>query len=387
MPGGRKRAIQKVSTVADRQRVVQWMAVEAASSPTAIVSRAVKHFPELLPSTSQTATKASMQKVSRWWRASGRGASLPEPMRAGAKVSVRGRGRKTAAWVLRLYGDCLEEVRKRGNAGQVEDVKLEDVRAIAGDVLKIGRPGVYGEGMTVPGKEGEMMESRIGKVWCQRFCDYYGIGVEKATGKLIMPEDRSVGGETEGKAGDLLEMARRSAMGERGAAAAERGVVKRARWSCAPVAVDGLEELQRSTDIVSKALPLFVRVADNRDACAEFCEANWNAIERFSDLLRTLAGLLGVVEDKVAMVYAADGETIAFNRGGKLHFSVAQYVELRHGDTGTVPRSEIWMFWYMKMCHCLAHNLIAAHGERHGFYTETIAAEGFSKFMAALIGG
>ena len=85
-----------------------------------------------------------------------------------------------------------------------------------------------------------MMEPIIGKVCCQRFCDYYGIGVEKATGKLIMPEDRSVVGETEGMAGDLLEMARRSAMGDRGPAAVDTGVLKRARWSCAFVAVDRL---------------------------------------------------------------------------------------------------------------------------------------------------
>jgi hypothetical protein len=40
------------------------------------------------------------------------------------------------------------------------------------------------------------------------------------------------------------------------------------------------------------------------------------------------------------------------------------------------------VYWFVTLCHELAHNLVSEHSQQHEFYTESFVTEYFGKIMA-----
>jgi hypothetical protein len=62
------RATQRISTLLDRKKVIEWMLKESGGKDgeNKIISKAVKAFPRLFHEVSAASTDAAIQKVSRW---------------------------------------------------------------------------------------------------------------------------------------------------------------------------------------------------------------------------------------------------------------------------------------------------------------------------------
>ncbi|KAK3044401.1 hypothetical protein LTS18_001388, partial [Coniosporium uncinatum] len=72
--------------------------------------------------------------------------------------------------------------------------------------------------------------------------------------------------------------------------------------------------------------------------------------------------------------------TIAFNSSGALFCNFHYFHELHlqgwaEGDAE--KKVEAVSYWWVVLCHELAHNLIREHGAQHSFYAESFAQQYF----------
>jgi hypothetical protein len=71
----------------------------------------------------------------------------------------------------------------------------------------------------------------------------------------------------------------------------------------------------------------------------------------------------------IAIYHDPAGVSIAFNRNRALHFNFRFFHGL-HYLTGKYTTSECYAYWFVTICHELAHHLVSGHTKEHGFYCE-----------------
>ena len=67
--------------------------------------------------------------------------------------------------------------------------------------------------------------------------------------------------------------------------------------------------------------------------------------------------------------YDPSGRTIAFNRQGSVFANFRYFKQLHEGAVLAGDRREALVYWFVILCHELAHNLVADHSSNHSFYT------------------
>jgi hypothetical protein len=97
-------------------------------------------------------------------------------------------------------------------------------------------------------------------------------------------------------------------------------------------------------------------------------------VEAFAQLLAEVMGAFGRREAGAVGVYLGeregDGATIAFNSGGAVYCNYAFFEGWAKGaGWQRGKKKEAFKFWFVTLCHELAHNLVREHGARHGFWT------------------
>ncbi|PYH48264.1 histidine kinase-like ATPase domain-containing protein [Aspergillus saccharolyticus JOP 1030-1] len=129
---------------------------------------------------------------------------------------------------------------------------------------------------------------------------------------------------------------------------------------------------------------LFVKTLPDRSA---FLAKNSLGINVFASLLIDCADIFSLRFDIISVFYDP-GKTIAFNRAGSIfcnYFFFQQLHEkqvLRNSDDA---RSEALIYWWVILCHELAHNLVEDHSSAHSFYTEGFVAQYFPKVATKLV--
>lgn len=71
----------------------------------------------------------------------------------------------------------------------------------------------------------------------------------------------------------------------------------------------------------------------------------------------------------------------AFNANGGIYCNIRYYYGL-HYSKGKPQSKECYSYWFITLCHELAHNLVSGHTKDHAFYTESYA----SLYLPKLIG-
>lgn len=106
-------------------------------------------------------------------------------------------------------------------------------------------------------------------------------------------------------------------------------------------------------------------------------------LEVFSTLLFSLSNLFNLSPAVIHIFYVTDGNTIAFNKAGALFFNYHYFSTLHKKNWETSHGSKIdsLAYWYMALCHELAHNLVSEHSAKHSFYAESFAQQYFGKVM------
>jgi hypothetical protein len=101
----------------------------------------------------------------------------------------------------------------------------------------------------------------------------------------------------------------------------------------------------------------------------EFLQKNAVAINTFSLLLLSIADVFSMSPSSLHIFYDSTGTAIAFNLGGAIfcNFSFFRQLHARQAEQKKWD-SEAFKYWWVTVCHELAHNLVKEHGSQHSFY-------------------
>nr|OQO24945.1 hypothetical protein B0A51_09082 [Rachicladosporium sp. CCFEE 5018] len=134
-----------------------------------------------------------------------------------------------------------------------------------------------------------------------------------------------------------------------------------------------------ATDIVKLPCPslsmgVFVsRSTPNKET---FIASHRDTIEAFSQLLRTLCQIFTLPESSLNIYHDGSGAGIAFNSRQSI------FCNLRVFKEGQMDNALV--YWFVTLCHELAHNLVHEHGQAHSFHTESFMTEYIERLVEVL---
>lgn len=89
----------------------------------------------------------------------------------------------------------------------------------------------------------------------------------------------------------------------------------------------------------------------------------------------------------LSIFYDPGSKTIAFNRAGSIfcnYFYFKQLQEQALLQSANPDRTDAIVYWWVILCHELAHNLVGDHSSAHSYYTEGFVAQYFPKVAVKL---
>lgn len=118
------------------------------------------------------------------------------------------------------------------------------------------------------------------------------------------------------------------------------------------------------------------------------------AIELFSNIVQTAGSVLNIRMSALNIFYDDAGTSIAFNTGGAIFCNFRFFSQLHlegfgSPDPGVRARAQVdaVSYWWVTLCHELAHNLVEEHSSRHSYYTEQFVAQYFPRVVEVLFSG
>ncbi|KAK4999229.1 hypothetical protein LTR66_001708 [Elasticomyces elasticus] len=113
-----------------------------------------------------------------------------------------------------------------------------------------------------------------------------------------------------------------------------------------------------------------------------FLSANIVALNGFASLLQDCGKVFSISPQTLHIFYDECGSTIAFNSNGSLFCNFRYFLQL-HWDKWQAGerKGEVATYWWVSLCHELAHNLVGDHSAEHSYYTESFVMQYFSKMV------
>jgi hypothetical protein len=115
---------------------------------------------------------------------------------------------------------------------------------------------------------------------------------------------------------------------------------------------------------------------------ATFLANNSAGFNLFASILLDCGSIFSMRADSLSIFYDPGGKTIAFNRAGSIFCNYFYFRTLHEKEIlqGTTPdRTDAIVYWWVILCHELAHNLVGDHSSAHSYYTEGFVAQYFPK--------
>lgn len=129
---------------------------------------------------------------------------------------------------------------------------------------------------------------------------------------------------------------------------------------------------------------LFVRTITDRSA---FLVNNRAGINIFASIILDCGSIFAMRADSLSIFYDPGGKTIAFNRAGSIFCNYFYFQQLHEQPLLQGPnpdRTDAIVYWWVILCHELAHNLVGDHSSAHSYYTESFVAQYFPKVATKL---
>ncbi|KOC11798.1 hypothetical protein AFLA70_264g001351 [Aspergillus flavus AF70] len=129
---------------------------------------------------------------------------------------------------------------------------------------------------------------------------------------------------------------------------------------------------------------LFVKTLADR---SNFLAKNSAGMNLFASMLIDCASVFSLRADILSVFYDPGGKTIAFNRAGSIFCNYFYFQQLHEKELlqkAAADRSEALIYWWVILCHELAHNLVGDHSSAHSFYSESFVAQYFPKMATKL---
>ncbi|KAJ5612332.1 hypothetical protein N7510_005526 [Penicillium lagena] len=129
---------------------------------------------------------------------------------------------------------------------------------------------------------------------------------------------------------------------------------------------------------------LFVKTVPERSA---FLAQHRAGINMFASVVLDCASIFSMRADTLSIFYDPGGKTIAFNRAGSVFCNYFYFQQLHEQALLQSPnpnRTDAIVYWWVILCHELAHNLVEDHSSAHSYYTEGFVAQYFPKVAVKL---
>lgn len=146
-------------------------------------------------------------------------------------------------------------------------------------------------------------------------------------------------------------------------------------------------DLEFAATLPSGINVFFVKSVADRSA---FLSKNKTGINIFASILIECAGVFSLRVDSLSIFYDPGGKTIAFNRAGSVFCNYYYFQQLHEKEllqSAKPGKTEGLVYWWVILCHELAHNLVEDHSSAHSYYTEGFVAQYFPKIAKRLGGG
>ena len=121
-----------------------------------------------------------------------------------------------------------------------------------------------------------------------------------------------------------------------------------------------------------------------------FLTTNRDAIATFVRILSEISSIFDLATSTVNIFHDDSGAAIAFNSNGSLFCNLRYFMQLHLAQMGEPEgKVEAMAYWWITMCHELAHNLVSDHSAQHSYYTESFVAQYFRRmvWLAARVSG
>ena len=123
-----------------------------------------------------------------------------------------------------------------------------------------------------------------------------------------------------------------------------------------------------------------VFVTRQETAQVHFIQSQTVALGQFASLLLACAEVFELERTSLNIFHSTHTKSIAFNYKGSLFCNFHFFSKLHQaGFAEAENRSEAIIYWFVVLCHELAHNLVKTHDSKHSYYTESFVQKYFSK--------
>lgn len=121
-----------------------------------------------------------------------------------------------------------------------------------------------------------------------------------------------------------------------------------------------------------------------------FVAENREGMDVFASVLVEVAGVFGLRKTTVNIFCDTEGPTIAFNSQGTIfanyrYFAQLHMQEFQISGGSKQGRGQTLVYWFVVICHELAHNLVSDHSSDHSFYTEQFVVGFFGPLVEKLL--
>lgn len=128
---------------------------------------------------------------------------------------------------------------------------------------------------------------------------------------------------------------------------------------------------------------------DNSTNNTAFLSSNVTGLTLFADILKEVGDIFALNPRTLNIFNEVGGKTIAFNRNGSifcnyLYFKQLHEAALLQSSNPASAHADAVVYWWVILCHELAHNLVSDHSSNHSYYTEGFVAQYFGKVMMFL---
>ncbi len=119
---------------------------------------------------------------------------------------------------------------------------------------------------------------------------------------------------------------------------------------------------------------------------SQFLQQHSSGLTSFANLLKALAEVFSLDPRTLNIFFETSGKTIGFNRNGSIFCNYRYFEQLHERNMGTAvdAYADGFVYWWVILCHELAHNLVGDHSSDHSYYTEGFVAQYFGRVVKTL---
>jgi hypothetical protein len=139
-------------------------------------------------------------------------------------------------------------------------------------------------------------------------------------------------------------------------------------------------DLTYTAELNSTGIKLFLSRSNPNPTA--FMTSNKVAIDAFTYILSECAKIFDLKPTTLNIFHDESGSAIAFNSNGSVFCNLRYFMQLHSGEMGSLEgKVDAMAYWWITLCHELAHNLVEDHSARHSYYTESFVAQYFRRMV------